>query len=154
MIKKPQLSMFDLVSCLSNIIDLVSPAVVNHHSRVAYISFKLGEELGLPHPKQTQLAIAGLLQDIGALSLKERLESLKLDFSNSDRHAERGYYFLNIFDPLADVAKRIRYHHMPWNYGEGMASNGEAIPFSSNILNLAVRIAVLIDRSKPILSQV
>ncbi len=153
MIKEPRLSMFDLLTCLSNVIDLVSPTVVNHHSRVAYISLKLGEELGLPQPKQTQLAIAGLLHDIGALSLQERLESLEFDFSDSKRHAERGYYFLEAFDPLAHVAKRIRYHHVPWNYGEGIASNGEEIPFSSHILNLADRVAVLINHSKPILSQ-
>lgn len=153
MIMEPRLSMLDLITCLSNVIDLVSPTVVNHHSRVAYISLKLGEELGLPQPKQAQLAIAGLLHDIGALSLEERLESLKFDFSDSSRHPERGYYFLKVFDPLAHVAEHIRHHHTPWNYGEGITNNGEAIPFSSHILNLADRVAVLIDRSKPILSQ-
>ncbi|NLJ60195.1 MAG: HD domain-containing protein [Firmicutes bacterium] len=153
MIKEPRLSMFDLVTCLSNVIDLVNPTVVNHHSHVAYISLKLGEELGLPQPKQAQLAIAGLLHDVGALSLEERLESLKFDFANSQRHAERGYYFLRTFEPLRGVAERIRYHHVPWNYGEGMASNGEEVPFSSHILNLADRVAISTNYSKPILNQ-
>ena len=154
MIMEPRLSMLDLITCLSNVIDLISPTVVNHHSHVAYISLKLGEELGLPQPKQAQLAISGLLHDIGALSLKERLESLKFDFTDSQRHAERGYYYLKVFDPLAHVAEHIRHHHTPWNYGEGLTSNDEAIPFSSHILNLADRVAVLIKHDKPILSQV
>ena len=74
--------------------------------------------------------------------------------SNSQRHAERGYYFLNTFEPLESVARRIRYHHVPWNYGEGIEGNDESIPFSSHIINLADRVAISLDRSKPILNQV
>src|SRR5690606_6889753 len=96
----------------------------------------------------------GLLHDVGALSLQERLESLKFDFHDSQRHAERGYYFLRTFEPLEDVAKRIRYHHTPWNHGEGIASNGEEIPFSSHVLNLADRVAVSVNHSAPIFDQV
>lgn len=154
MIIEPRVPAFDLVTCLSNIIDLVSPTVVNHHTHVAYISLKLGEELGLPSDKQAKLVIAGLLHDVGALSLQERLESLKFDLNTSQKHAERGYYFLNEFEPLENIARRIRYHHIPWNYGEGTASNGEKIPFSSHIIHLADRVAISLNRSKPILDQV
>ena len=55
MIKEPRVPIFDLVTCLSNIIDLVSTSVANHHTHVAYISLKLGEELGLPRINKLSL---------------------------------------------------------------------------------------------------
>lgn len=154
MIKESRVSMFALITCLSNVIDLVSPTVVNHHTHVAYVSLKLGEELGLPAVKQAELVLAGLVHDIGALSLKERLESLKFDLHDSQKHAERGYHFLKAFEPLGNASRLIRYHHVPWNYGEGMEIDGEKVPFSSHIINLADRVAISINHSEPILNQV
>jgi HD-GYP domain-containing protein (c-di-GMP phosphodiesterase class II) len=50
--------MFDMILCLSNAIDLVSPAVVNHHKRVAYIASVLSAELGLPQEDQMEVTTA------------------------------------------------------------------------------------------------
>lgn len=146
--------MFDLITCLSNVVDLVSSTVVNHHTNVAYISLRLGEELGLPPAKQAELVLAGLLHDVGALSLQERLDALRFDFDDSQRHAERGYQFLKAFEPLENVAGLIRYHHVPWNYGTGMTVNDERVPFASHIINLADRTAISINHSEAILDQV
>ncbi len=39
--------LFDLAICLSDAMDLVSPALVDHHKQVAYIATRLGMEMGL-----------------------------------------------------------------------------------------------------------
>lgn len=148
-----QVSVFDLVACLSRAMDLVSPAVSNHHLRVAYIAFSLGRELGMPLDEQRNLAIAGSLHDSGALSLKERLDALEFELVTPQTHAETGYKLLMTFRPLAHVARIVRYHHVPWKDTSGSRFAEDDVPFASHVLHLADRVAVLIRENDEILGQ-
>ena len=80
MSKELSIPIFDLILCLSQAVDYVSPLLNDHHKRVAYIAFKLGEELDFPLHKRKELAIAGALHDVGALSLKERINDDLLEY--------------------------------------------------------------------------
>ncbi|MEW6105586.1 MAG: HD domain-containing phosphohydrolase [Bacillota bacterium] len=148
-----QVSVFDLVACLSRAMDLVSPAVSNHHLRVAYIAFSLGRELGMPLDEQRNLAIAGSLHDSGALSLKERLDALEFELVTPQTHAETGYKLLMTFRPLAHVARIVRYHHVPWKDTSGSRFAEDDVPLASHVLHLADRVAVLIRENDEILGQ-
>lgn len=75
MIKEPRIPLLDLAICLSNAMDLISPTVVNHHKRVAYIALNIAAEIGLSTEEQNNLLLAGLLHDSGILSLKEKLDT-------------------------------------------------------------------------------
>ena len=97
MIKEPQIPLFDLIMCLSDAVDLVSPAVADHHKQVAYIAYSIGAELDLPMKERNELVLAGSLHDIGALSLKERIDLLQFEFENPHLHAGVGYFLLNLF---------------------------------------------------------
>jgi HD-GYP domain-containing protein (c-di-GMP phosphodiesterase class II) len=151
MIKEPQIPLFDLVACLSDAVDLVSPALVNHHKQVAYIASCLGEELDLPLEKQKDLILAGALHDIGALSLAERIETLQFDVESVEEHTGLGCGLLNLFEPLASLATIIKNHHVFWNHEN---DHGQPVLLESHILHLADRIAVLIDMNKEVLGQV
>ena len=94
MIRDYNIRQFDLIMTLSQAVDLVSPAVANHHIRVAYIAHSIGNELGLPTEQKNSLALAGALHDIGALSLRSRLDALEFELKNPHGHAELGYRFL------------------------------------------------------------
>ncbi len=148
-----QVSLFDLVACLSRAMDLVSPAVSNHHLRVAYIAFSLGKELGMSLDEQRDLALAGSLHDSGALSLKERLDALEFELVTPQTHAETGYKLLMTFRPLAHVARIVRYHHVPWKDTSGSRFAEDDVPFASHVLHLADRVAVLIRENDEILGQ-
>jgi len=100
MAKELSIPIFDLILCLSQAVDYVSPLLDDHHKRVSYIAFKLGEELNLPLHKRKELAIAGALHDVGALSLKERIGLLKFEEERPYEHAQLGYSFLKTFPPL------------------------------------------------------
>lgn len=154
MITEPHVSLLELATSLSNAADLVSPAVVNHHKRVAYISLRLGIELGLSTENINDLAIAGALHDIGALSLKERLDALHFEVEDPYSHAEKGFYLLNLFKPFSKIAEYVRFHHIAWSQGEGAWFQEHKVPLESHILHLADRVAVLINPRKEILSQV
>jgi HD-GYP domain-containing protein (c-di-GMP phosphodiesterase class II) len=67
-----RINLYELLICLTNAGDLVSPKLANHHQQVAYLAYKIGEQLDLPKKQQKELMLAGLLHDVGALSYSER----------------------------------------------------------------------------------
>ncbi len=141
----------DLILAVASAADLVSPAVADHHKRVAYIADSLAAELALATAGRRELAIGAALHDIGAFSLKDRLDTLRFEMEAPHRHAELGYRFLREFEPLAGVASIIRFHHVPWESGAGETFNGLPVPDASHLLHLADRVDVLARQDTHIL---
>jgi HD-GYP domain-containing protein (c-di-GMP phosphodiesterase class II) len=146
--------LYDIVASLSYALDLVSPRVVNHHQRVAYFASSIALEMGLGPEVLADIVVASLLHDAGAISLHGRLDVMNFEIRCPHEHAERGYLFVKPFAPFLGVAKMIRHHHVPWEDGHGAQFAGEPVLPESQLLHLADRIDVLIDRRKPILGQV
>lgn len=141
---------------LSTAVDLVSPVVFDHHVKVAYIAYKISEQMGLPPAKREEVFIAGALHDIGALSLQERLDALNFDVfydAAIHRHAEIGYRLLKLFEPFSNVARIVRFHHYAWDYGRGRSVNGEEVPLESHLIHLSDRISVLVHSEEDVLTQ-
>jgi len=136
-----------IILTLSEALDLVSPAVVRHHQRVGYLAFSLAEECGLGEKEKRDLLLAGVLHDIGALSLEERISTLKFELDNPGTHAKLGAALLKNFAPLASLTPLLLYHHEHWE-------NGHDLPLTAHILHLADRIDVLIKQEENILGQV
>jgi HD-GYP domain-containing protein (c-di-GMP phosphodiesterase class II) len=154
MLKELKVPLFELVSCLSNAMDMVDPRLVDHHNQVAYTALRISKELGLSFIKQQELVLASMLHDIGALSLSEKLTALQFEIENPHQHAEIGYLLLKTHGPFTDIANLIRFHHVPWHDGEGAEFSGEKVSLSSHIIHLADRIAVSVDKRHEILAQV
>ncbi len=140
--------------CLSSALDLVSPALVNHQKRVAYIALSIANEMGLPIEDQKNITLAGLLHDSGAISLRERLDTLQFEIKNPHQHAEMGYLLLKGFEPFSKAALLVRHHHVPWKEGAGAGFMGEPVALGSHILHLADRVEVSIREQQEILGQV
>lgn len=137
-------SLDDLVNCLADTIDLVSPALAGHHNRVGLIASALAHQTGLSEEAQLELLFAGKLHDIGALSLTDRIRLLQFDGGETRQHAEIGALLLGMFQPLDYLAEMIRFHHVDWAGGVGKTQFGSKVPLGSHILHLADRIAVLL----------
>jgi len=146
--------LFDLMMALSTATDMISPAVANHGKRVAYIAFSLAEAAGLPLPQQQEILLAGIVHDIGALALKERLDLLEFEAVEPGSHAELGYLFLSRSPLLSRIALIVRYHHQQWQGGAGALAAGEPVPLASHILHLADRIDTAVFRNPQPLGQV
>lgn len=152
--KEFHVSEFKLVMALSEAADLVDSGLGMHQMQVAYIAVRIGEVLDLSGEQKNKLIMAGLLHDIGGLSLKERMDALHFEEAeNFYRHAEMGCLLLRAFEPLSDVATFVRFHHVAWNNGGGSHFNGLQVPMDSHILHLADRLAVLINKQKEVLGQ-
>ncbi|MBI5205027.1 MAG: HD domain-containing protein [Nitrospirae bacterium] len=148
-----RVSLFEMSMCLSNAMDLVSPAVVDHHKRVAFIASSIAAEIGLSEKAQEDLIMAGLLHDIGAISLKDRLDALNFETDSPGSHAELGYRLIKTFAAFSDMAPLVRYHHLQWENGKGLNFRGEKVPLLCHVLHLADRIAVIINSKDDILQQ-
>lgn len=137
--KTPRINLLDMVLGLADTVDLASPVVADHHRRVAYIALRLGLEMRRPDTELHDLILAALLHDIGALSLRQRLDALHFE-AVEPRHAESGYRLLRMFPPLAAAAELVRFHHVYWNRGGGKQRDGLAVPRAAHLLHLADRI--------------
>jgi HD-GYP domain-containing protein (c-di-GMP phosphodiesterase class II) len=149
-----QVPLFDLIMSLSGVMDLVSPAVANHHKQVAYISCCIAEAVGLPQKDREELVLAAALHDAGAFYLKEKLQLLHFEVQHPHEHAECGYLLLLDMEPLQHMADLVRYHHVPWNNGQGSEFKGGDVPIGSHLIHLADRVAVAINRNYSVLAQV
>ena len=137
---------YDLINCLADTIDLVSPELADHHRRVGLVAYALACQMGLPEEEQTELFFAGCLHDIGALSVTERIRLQEFEADKTLRHAETGALLLELFTPLSGIAAMVRYHHTNWEEGAGAHCQGRAVPLGGHILHLADRIAVLLGK--------
>jgi HD-GYP domain-containing protein (c-di-GMP phosphodiesterase class II) len=148
------IDMFNLATSIARVVDLMNPALGDHHMRVAFLACRLGEVLGMSVEERYELATAGALHDIGAFSLQERLELLEFEDSKAGEHSMAGYLLLRDFEPFSSIARMIRFHHVPWKYGKGSVQNGESVPPGSHILHLADRVAVKVSKDRALLGQV
>ncbi|UCF30800.1 MAG: HD domain-containing protein [bacterium] len=153
-VNRDRTTLLDLAIVLSDVMDMISPLVHNHQKRAAYIAMRLGEEYGLKADQVTELVLAGLLHDIGAFSLRDRLDTLDFEFDDPHRHARLGYQLIKGFSGLSRVALIILYHHLPWQTQGYEEPDGRQVLIQSHILHLADRVSILMDEEKDILDQV
>jgi len=137
---------------LSSAIDLVNWFVVNHHRQVASFASRIAAEMGFSDEDKSTIAIASAIHDIGAISFNERF-SLAFDADGMTKHAELGYHLLKDFKPFMRAAHLIRYHHLPWDRGQGSEHQGRTVPRGSHVIHLADRVAVLIRKEESVLKQ-
>ncbi|MES9996491.1 HD domain-containing phosphohydrolase [Desulfovibrio aminophilus] len=141
-----RISLIDLISALSGALDLVSPAVVGHHRRVAAIAMALGRRLSLPPADITDLRLAALLHDVGAFSLKSRLDALVFDTTDLD-HAETGWRLLRSLPRLERPARLVRWHHTRFDDFGDILDDPRTL-LLGNLLNLADRVDVSLRRDR------
>jgi len=137
------------VLCLAEMVDLVNRRLLEHHLKVAYLAFRLGEVLGFSERSLGDLLLGGLLHDIGAFSLWERLDALHFEFHNPHHHAFVAYLLLKDFAPFASLAEIVRYHHVPWEEGRG-----GTVPLESHVIHFADRVSITCSFRKDPLGEI
>lgn len=151
---KIRINLYDLLTCISNAEILISTQLSNHQQQVAYLAFRLSEQMNLTINEQYDIFISSLIHDIGALSAKEKLELIEGEPANVNNHAFRGAKLLEGFKPLQNFADIIKYHHIPWDDGNGSTYMGEDVPLASHIVHLADRTCALINPHHNIITQI
>ncbi|MCT4564884.1 MAG: HD domain-containing protein [Maledivibacter sp.] len=135
----------DLILALSESLDLISSAIVGHHVRVALLALNMGLKLDMEKKDIKDLTHAALLHDVGALSLKDRLDGLEFDLRDPHFHSIVGYNLIKVYEPFEGIANIIRCHHTKWNEIPKFRDNDIDVPLSSQIIYLVDRVDVLMD---------
>ncbi len=133
----------NFVEMLAKAVDAKSEYHNNHSQHVADMAKMLCEYLGLNEKTKDLIYYAGLLQNIGKITLPEELFNKKGKLSKEDwealqNHPNVGVSLLMSINFLSEVIPYIHYHKERWDgRGEPEGLRGYSIPLGSRIIALA-----------------
>lgn len=125
------------------VVEARDPWFAGHSLRVAQLSASIAAELGRSDEEVEIVRKAGLLHDIGMISVPEELLAREgsltpEEFEKVKRHALVGSQILAPLPHLSHVGKFVRSHHERWDgqgYPDGLA--GDAIPWGARMIGAA-----------------
>jgi len=120
-----------------------NPREENHSHRVSLISEKISIELGFSEYEIKRVKVAGLMHDIGKISISEEVLNKPGRLNDSEwnqikKHPEYGFKILSSSVDTLEIAKAVLAHHERWDgkgYPKGIA--GESIPIMARIIAVA-----------------
>lgn len=145
-----QVSENEIFHAFSESLDLIDRRIYNHHNDVAYIALKLATALNITPKNIKEITIASLIHDIGVFTADDRVNLTNYAFEDITNHGEIGYQLLMSLTGFDKIANLVRYHHDDYQVLISKADYN----IYSNLIFLADRIAVLIDKSEFILNQI
>lgn len=133
-----------VITLIGKVVEVRDPYTQGHEEGVARISRRIAEEMGLPPDEVNGIEVAGLVHDVGKLSVPAeiltkpgRLTDLEYELIKS--HSQRGYDILNGIDfgwPVADV---VLQHH------ERMDGSGYPAGLAGADISTAARVLMAAD---------
>jgi len=120
-----------------------NPREKNHSERVSTLCQEMAKALDFNHESINEIGVAGLLHDIGKITLDETILNKKGLLNDDEwfqmrKHPETSYKILSSVNGLATSAEYVLSHHERWD-GEGYPNkiSGDRIPYFSRIIALA-----------------
>lgn len=148
---KVSVNLGNLILSLSDALDLAYNSLAMHQQRTAFIAWQLGQAAGLDEKRIEEVFIAGLLHDIGALTVEEKKSLHDNETTETENHCIKGQILFESNPWLQSSAILVRNHHRDWTDWKESRNTPEA--FSSQLLYLADHLERCIDRNTYILHQ-
>ena len=131
------------LQALVAVVEARDPWFAGHSLRVAQMAASLASETGRTDEEIEQVRQAGLLHDIGMISVPEGLLSKEgpltpAEFDQMKCHCTVGSQILAPLPHLSGVSAFVRGHHERWDgkgYPDGLS--GEAIPWGARLVGAA-----------------
>lgn len=144
----------NILLSLSDAIDLADPAISMHQLRAAYIAWKISESLSLSADQVSDIFIAALLHDVGAITSEEKVVLHRFEEKHMQLHCIKGELLFGRLPEFARLGKYVRYHHTEWAEWESSAESIDAeYVLGSQVIFLSDLIERLIDRNVYVLFQ-
>lgn len=104
------------IEVISNIVEIRDPYIAGHQKNVSKIACDIARGMGLPEDIVERIRIAGLLHDIGKISIPAEILNKPgrlspLEFELVKLHPKAGYEILKSVDFLSDIAEISLQHH-------------------------------------------
>jgi len=132
-----------VLHALTATIDAKDPYTCGHSNRVAIISKRLAESMGLPAQRVQQIYLAGLMHDIGKIGVPESVlcnpgRLTPQEYEAVKKHPALGAKILGGIRQLDDVIAGILYHHERLDgHGYPQGLYGDEVPLDARIIGLA-----------------
>jgi putative nucleotidyltransferase with HDIG domain len=133
----------NVVHALTSAIDAKDPYTCGHSDRVARVSVRLAQEMGVDDEELNSLYMAGLLHDIGKIGIDDNVlrkpgQLTPAEYEHIKLHPTLGYNILRNLKPLQHVLPVVRHHHEQWD-GKGYPSGlrGKETPLLARIVAVA-----------------
>jgi len=141
----------DLILCITSALEARDPYTSHHSSRVAEMTEKICEIIGLDEDEKEIYHIAAHLHDIGKIGIRDSvlLKEGKLDDEEWEimkSHSIQGYNILMNASSFDVVARVVRSHHERFDgkgYPDGLKGND--IPLGARIIAIADSIDAMIS---------
>ncbi len=133
----------NFVEMMAKAVDAKSEFHNNHSQHVADLAKLICEYLGLNEKTKDLIYYAGLLQNIGKITIPKELFNKKEKLSKEDwdklqNHPNIGVSLLMSINFLSEVIPYIHYHKERWDgKGEPEGLKGHSIPLGSRIIAIA-----------------
>ncbi len=132
-----------IVVSFSQLLEAKDPYTQGHSQRVGGLARRLALHLGHDIHQAEELAVAGLLHDIGKVAVPDQVLNKPGPLDDDERrilefHPIRGWEICRHLASLSHALPAILYHHERLDgsgYPEGLV--GDAIPFSARVMGLA-----------------
>ncbi len=138
-----QKAMGGILPVISNSVKPKDSYTAGHQRRVADLSRAIGGEMGLAEDQQEDLRLAGLIHDLGKVSIPEKILSkpaklTKMEYKLIQTHSQKGHDILKYIDfpwPLAEIV--LQHHERLNGSGYPRGLKGKAISSEAQILMVA-----------------
>lgn len=132
----------EMVKALATALYSKSDYNKQHHLETARLSELLAKVMGLSQQQVEQIRVAGLLHDVGTLSIPTELLNKPGKYNADEReiinqHAVLGAQLLRPIRALRDICEILENHHERWDglgYPRGL--KGEEIPLPARIVSI------------------
>lgn len=133
----------NMINSIVNTLQQKNPREEMHSQRVSLISEKIAAELGFSEYERKRVRLAGLMHDIGKISINEEVLNKpgrlnEEEWQQIKKHPENGFKILSTSVDTMEIANAILAHHERWDgkgYPKGIA--GENIPMMARIIAVA-----------------
>ncbi|MHB1116705.1 MASE3 domain-containing protein [Sideroxydans sp.] len=138
-----QTGLQDTVQAIAATVEMRDPYTAGHQRRVADLAAAIAGEMDLPHEEIFAIHLAGVVHDLGKISIPAEILSKparlsEIEYSFIKTHPQAGYDILKDIDFKWPVAEMVLQHHERMDgtgYPQGL--QGEAIILGARILAVA-----------------
>ena len=137
-------SMRETVQAMAAIVEARDPYTAGHQGRVSRLATAIAEELGFPEERKEQVRLAGLVHDLGKISIPSEILTKPARLNEMEMalvrlHPEVAYRILKEIELLSPIGEMVLQHH------ERLDGSGYPSGLKQDQLSLEGRILAVAD---------
>ncbi len=143
----------ELIIGFAGAMNLISPEMQNHHEKVAYLAYRLAEEMEIDEQGRRMIFFGALLHDIGGVMQIGKLSLTEIE-QNARNVAVMGSSLLNMFPETLPFSDAVGRSQTPWEIAKKIPKTLRLRARLGQIIHLADVVTLLLDDGTHVLNQI